>query len=143
MQAWTCHLTGFTAEPLIIQYIFYVRNDSCKLSRMLCICSLFHKYRKLFRIFLENFNNSILTIFVPLSYYNRKYLFLFYSHKLHFIPPDDISVNLSCQYTDFGPEDYTDTPGRVSLKSVVSRLSGPPLETTQDRTQRTHTQSQD
>ena len=29
--------------------------------------------------------------------YNRKYLLLPYSHKLHFIPPDGISVNLSCQ----------------------------------------------
>ena len=34
---------------------------------MLCICSLFLKYRKLSRIFLENFQNSILTIFVPLT----------------------------------------------------------------------------
>ena len=34
---------------------------------MLCICSLFLKYRKLSRIFLENFKNSILTIFVPLT----------------------------------------------------------------------------
>ena len=33
--------------------------------------------------------------------YNRKHLFLDflpYFHKLHFIPPDGISVNLSCQY---------------------------------------------
>ena len=34
---------------------------------MLCISSLFVKYRKLSRIFLENFKNSILTIFVPLT----------------------------------------------------------------------------
>ena len=47
--------------------IYYVRNGSCKLNRMLCICSLFLKYRKLSRIFLENFKNSILRIFVPLS----------------------------------------------------------------------------
>ena len=33
---------------------------------MLYICSLFLKYRKLSRIFLENFKNSVLTIFVPL-----------------------------------------------------------------------------
>ena len=36
---------------------------------MLCICSLFLKYRKLSRIFLENLNNSILTVFVPLTTY--------------------------------------------------------------------------
>ena len=34
---------------------------------MLCICSLFLKYRKLSRIFLENFQKSILTISVPLT----------------------------------------------------------------------------
>ena len=34
---------------------------------MLCICSLFLKYRKLSRIFLENFKNLILTIFVPVT----------------------------------------------------------------------------
>ena len=49
--------------------IFYVRNGSRKLYRMLCISSLFHKYRKWFRIglFLENFKNTVQTIFVPFS----------------------------------------------------------------------------
>ena len=34
---------------------------------MRCLCSLFLKYRKLHRIFLENYKTSILTIFVPLT----------------------------------------------------------------------------
>ena len=42
--------------------------------------------------------------------------------------------------TDFGPEHKTNTHGRVSMKSAVSRMSGSPPETIQDRTQR-HTPS--
>ena len=34
---------------------------------MVCICCLLLKYRQFSRIFLENFKNSILTIFVPLT----------------------------------------------------------------------------
>ena len=63
---------------------------------MLCSCSLFLKYRKLSRIFLENLKNSILTVFVPLT--TIKKIFLTYSRQLYFTPPDGISVNLSCQY---------------------------------------------
>ena len=43
------------------------QNGSCKLKIMLCICLLFLKYRKVSRTFLENFKNSILSIFVPLT----------------------------------------------------------------------------
>ena len=49
---------------------------------MLCICSLFHKCRKLSRIFLENFKNSILTVFVPLTTIEN---ICFYSTLINFI----------------------------------------------------------
>ena len=54
-------------NPVLLCNIFYVRNGSCNMKIMLCICSLFLKYRKLCRIFLENFKNSTLKIFVPLT----------------------------------------------------------------------------
>ena len=36
---------------------------------------------------------------------------------------------------DLGPEHYIEVQGRVSLKSVISIMLGPPPETTEDRTQ--------